>query len=36
MNVPTAWLVPNSDLKTPAHPVLAKDKVRYAGMAWQL
>lgn len=31
MNVPTAWLVPNSDLKTPAHPVLARDKVRYAG-----
>ena len=31
MNVPTAWLVPNSDLKTPAHPVLAVDKVRYAG-----
>ncbi len=31
MNVPCAWLVPNSDLKTPAHPVLAKDKVRYAG-----
>jgi len=31
MNVPTAWLVPNSDLKTPAHPVLAKDRVRYTG-----
>lgn len=31
MNVPTAWLVPNSELKTPPHPVLARDKVRYAG-----
>ncbi|MBC8100046.1 MAG: molybdopterin-dependent oxidoreductase, partial [Armatimonadetes bacterium] len=31
MNVPTAWLVPNSDLKTPAHPTLARDKVRYVG-----
>ena len=31
MNVPTAWLVPNSNLKTPPHPVLAKDKVRYVG-----
>lgn len=31
MSVPTAWLVPDSDLKTVAHPVLAKDKVRYVG-----
>ncbi len=29
--VPCAWLVPNSDLKTPAHPALAKDMVRYVG-----
>src|SRR5579883_473480 len=29
--VPCAWLVPGSDLKTPAHPVLAKDTVRYVG-----
>ncbi len=29
--VPCAWLIPNSDLKTPAHPALAKDKVRYVG-----
>ncbi len=29
--VPCAWLVPNSDLKTPAHPALAKDTVRYVG-----
>jgi len=27
--VPTAWLLP--DLKTPAHPILAKDVVRYVG-----
>ncbi|NJO84184.1 MAG: molybdopterin-dependent oxidoreductase [Blastochloris sp.] len=31
--VPCAWLVPNSDLKTPAHPPLAADKVRYVGDA---
>lgn len=31
--VPTAWLIPNSDLKTPTHPPLAKDKVRYVGDA---
>ncbi|WP_324716637.1 glyceraldehyde dehydrogenase subunit alpha [Carboxydochorda subterranea] len=30
-NIPTAWLVPNSDLKTPAHPPLATEKVRYVG-----
>jgi carbon-monoxide dehydrogenase large subunit len=29
--VPCAWLIPNSDLKTPAHSALAKDKVRYVG-----
>jgi len=27
--IPTAWLLP--DLKTPAHPVLATEKVRYVG-----
>ncbi len=31
MNVPTAWLVPGADLKTPAHPALAKDRARYTG-----
>ncbi len=30
-SVPTAWLIPNSDLKTPPHPPLAKEKVRYVG-----
>ncbi len=29
--VPCAWLIPGSDLKTPTHPPLAKDKVRYVG-----
>src|SRR5258708_27538568 len=29
--VPCAWLVPNSNLKTPEHPPLAKTKVRYMG-----
>jgi carbon-monoxide dehydrogenase large subunit len=29
--IPCAWLIPNSDLKTPAHPALAKDTVRYVG-----
>ncbi|HYM70568.1 MAG TPA: xanthine dehydrogenase family protein molybdopterin-binding subunit [bacterium] len=29
--IPTAWLVPNADLKTPPHPALAVDVVRYAG-----
>lgn len=29
--IPTAWLIPNSDLKTPPHPALAVDRVRYAG-----
>ncbi len=28
---PCAWLIPGSDLKTPVHPALAKDKVRYVG-----
>ena len=31
--IPCAWLVPNSDLKTPDHPAIAKDKVRYVGDA---
>ena len=29
--IPTAWLIPDSDLKTPEHPALARDKVRYVG-----
>ncbi|HLY30601.1 MAG TPA: xanthine dehydrogenase family protein molybdopterin-binding subunit, partial [Ktedonobacterales bacterium] len=29
--VPCAWLIPGSDLKTPAHPALAKDVVRHVG-----
>ena len=29
--MPTAWLIPDSDLKTPEHPALAKGKVRYVG-----
>ena len=32
-DLPCAWLIPNSDLKTPPHPVIAKDKVRYVGDA---
>ncbi|HSR70205.1 MAG TPA: molybdopterin cofactor-binding domain-containing protein [Acidobacteriota bacterium] len=31
--VPCAWLVPDSDLKTPDHPALATRKVRYVGDA---
>ena len=31
--LPCAWLIPNSDLKTPDHPALAKDRVRYVGDA---
>lgn len=30
-NVPCAWLIPNSNLKVPPHPTLAKDTVRYVG-----
>ena len=29
--IPTAWLVPNADLRTPPHPALATDVVRYVG-----
>lgn len=29
--IPTAWLPPDSDIKTTAHPALAVDKVRYVG-----
>ncbi|MGI9041050.1 MAG: xanthine dehydrogenase family protein molybdopterin-binding subunit [Gemmatimonadales bacterium] len=29
--VPCAWNVPNCDLKIPAHPLLAHDRVRYVG-----
>jgi len=32
-NIPTAWLIPNSELKTPAHPPLAVDTVRFVGDA---
>ena len=31
--MPCAWLIPNSDLKTPDHPAMAKDTVRYVGDA---
>ncbi len=31
--LPCAWLIPGSDLKTPAHPAIAKDKTRYVGDA---
>ena len=31
--VPCAWNVPNCDLKVPPHPLLAVDRVRYAGDA---
>jgi carbon-monoxide dehydrogenase large subunit len=30
-DVPTAWLVPDSGLRTPPRPVLARDVVRYVG-----
>ncbi|MFQ5875437.1 MAG: xanthine dehydrogenase family protein molybdopterin-binding subunit, partial [Dehalococcoidia bacterium] len=29
--VPTAFNIPDSDLKTPPHPALAADKVRFVG-----
>ncbi len=31
--IPCAWLLPDSDLKTPDHPPLARDRVRYVGDA---
>ncbi len=31
--IPCAWLIPNSDLKVPARPVLAVDRVRHVGEA---
>ncbi len=31
--IPCAWLLPDSDLKLPAHPALAAGKVRYVGDA---
>lgn len=31
--IPCAWLVPNADLKTPPHPAIAVDRVRYVGDA---
>jgi carbon-monoxide dehydrogenase large subunit len=31
MPVPCAWAVPNCELKLPAHPLLAHEKVRYVG-----
>jgi aerobic carbon-monoxide dehydrogenase large subunit len=32
-SIPTAWLIPNSELKTPPYPALASDVVHYAGEA---
>src|SRR5262249_21367183 len=32
-NLPCAWLIPGSDLKPPAHPILASETVRYVGDA---
>ncbi len=32
-SIPTAWLVPNANLKTPAHPALAFDIARFVGDA---
>src|SRR5690606_19785379 len=32
-SIPTAWLIPDSNLKTPPHPPLAVDRVRYVGDA---
>ncbi len=32
-SIPCAWLVPDSDIKTPPHPPLAIDRVRYVGDA---
>src|SRR2546425_12020269 len=29
--IPTAWLIPNAELKTPPHPALAVGPGRYAG-----
>jgi carbon-monoxide dehydrogenase large subunit len=31
--IPCAWVIPNSDCKTPAHPPIAMDTVRYVGDA---
>lgn len=31
--IPTAWLPPDSNIQTPAHPALAQEKVRYVGDA---
>ncbi|MFQ6012067.1 MAG: xanthine dehydrogenase family protein molybdopterin-binding subunit [Thermoplasmata archaeon] len=32
-STPTAWLIPDSDLKTPPYQAVATDRVRYAGEA---
>ncbi len=32
-SIPTAWTIPNADLKTPPYPALAREVVRYAGEA---
>src|SRR5262245_3304985 len=32
-NIPCAWVVPNSDTKTPPYPPIAIDTVRYLGNA---
>jgi carbon-monoxide dehydrogenase large subunit len=31
--LPCAWVIPNAGLKTPPHPAIATDRVRYAGDA---
>ncbi len=31
--LPCAWLIPNAELKVPAHPAIAVDRVRYVGDA---
>jgi len=31
--LPCAWLIPNAELKTPPHPAIAVDRVRYVGDA---
>jgi len=31
--LPCAWLIPNAELKTPPHPAMATDRVRYVGDA---
>lgn len=33
LQMPCAWLLPDSDLKTPPHPAIARERVRYVGDA---